>query len=1014
MEIDEIVEKAMALGAEARDGYVAEACGGDERLLRAVQASILARAEPAADGTGPGEASTSEPATCTFAGREGTRTLTFTPSEPVGSSGRPPSEGPGSRIGPYTLVAPLGEGGMGSVFRAEQTSPVRRQVAVKIIKAGMDTEAVISRFEAERQALALMDHPNIARVLDAGATDSGRPFFVMELVEGPPITRYCDARRLDTRRRLELFIPLCQAIQHAHQKGIVHRDIKPSNVLVSEVDGRPVPKVIDFGIAKAIEQPLLERSQFTQVGAVVGTPEYMSPEQAGPGGQDVDTRADVYALGVLLYELLTGSTPLDRATLRGAAFEEILRRIREDEPPPPSRRLGRRAEVAGGPAGRPAAPEALTIAALRDTEPGRLTRQLRGDLDWVVMRCLEKDRGRRYESASALARDIERHLSDEPVEAGPPSASYRLVKLIRRNKTRTAAAGLLSLSLIGGIVGTTSGMREANRQALIARAELAAKEEARRAEALERGKAERRLAQVERGIGLLRSIFRELNPMNEEKGSDLRLQLAGRLEALAATIEGDALADEDLVAEMQSTLGASLEQLGYPDRATTLGEKALATLETLYGTDDPRTFGVRGNLLTALVDVGRVEEAIALGERLLRQREDALGPDDEDTLTVRNNLGLAYSAAGRREDAVRMYEASLAPLERRLGSDHLETLRLKGNLANEYGQLQRIDRAIPLLEELLRNKSERLGVDHVDTLNGRANLGEMYRRAGRTDEAIVMQRETLARLERRFGPEHPATLLTRNNLAAAYMDAHRLEEAIGEFERLVAAHEAKLGADHPSTLIVANNLAMVLFRLGRTREATEGFARVYGGMRARLGEDNAMTSPARDNYVEAAKASGQFSRVIPVLRENYQRTREKTGPSSVRTAGARLLLGEVLLGDEQWGEAVTHLKSALATSERSMPPSWEIENLRSMLGLALAGGGDAKAGEPLVHGGLEGVRARLSEIPPEDRTRRLRDAAARVVRLYELWGKDEEAERWRRRLGAELDPGWPADPFARR
>jgi serine/threonine protein kinase len=353
-------------------------------------------------------------------------------------------EQPGDRIGRYKLLQNIGEGGCGAVYMAEQEEPVRRRVALKVIKLGMDTKQVIARFEAERQALAMMDHPNIAKVLDAGATETGRPYFVMELVRGIKITDYCDQNNLSTRQRLDLFIPICQAIQHAHQKGIIHRDIKPSNILVTLHDGVPVPKVIDFGIAKATEGRLTNQTLFTAFEQFIGTPAYMSPEQAEMSGLDIDTRSDIYSLGVLLYELLTGRTPLDTKELLAAGLDELRRTIREKDPVRPSTRLRSLLEE-----------EKTTAAKRRGVDVPKLIHLLSGDLDWIVMKCLEKDRTRRYETANGLAADIQRHLENEPVVARPPSRLYRFQKLVRRNKLAFAAATAVIAALVSGIVIST-------------------------------------------------------------------------------------------------------------------------------------------------------------------------------------------------------------------------------------------------------------------------------------------------------------------------------------------------------------------------------------------------------------------------------------------------------------------------------------------------------------------------------------------------------------------------------
>ena len=512
----EIFLAALDLPEADRAAYLDQACGGDAALRSRVDALLRSHRDAGSFLGSPAVAAAFTPddreTAASPAEAPGPATVAHAAPDDTGAPGPPPAggatrgEGIGAVIaGRYTLVELIGEGGMGLVYRATQTEPVRRQVALKLIKAGMDSRVVLARFDAERQALALMDHPHIAKVFDGGTTGTGnselgtrnedppsssaprsalpvprsegRPFFVMELVAGVPLTDYCDRKRLSVEDRLRLFVLVCQAVQHAHQKGIIHRDLKPGNVLVTEVDGRPTPKVIDFGVAKATEQKLTDLS-LADTGAIVGTPAYMSPEQADPSSVDIDTRTDVYALGVILYELLAGSPPLDAGQFKRGAILEMLRMVREVEPPRPSTKLS-------------TADALPNIAANRSTEPATLAKMLQGELDWVVMKALEKDRARRYETANGLARDLQRYLADEVVEARPPSRGYRLRKFLRRNKGPVLAVGSLLVALVGGVIGTTLGLVEARNQTRVAEQEARDKEEARRKEAEQRELAER-------------------------------------------------------------------------------------------------------------------------------------------------------------------------------------------------------------------------------------------------------------------------------------------------------------------------------------------------------------------------------------------------------------------------------------------------------------------------------------------------------------------------------------------
>ncbi|MCA9283693.1 MAG: serine/threonine protein kinase, partial [Phycisphaerales bacterium] len=617
----------------------------------------------------------------------------------------------GTRIGPYKVLDVLGEGGFGVVYLAEQTEPIRRRVAVKVIKLGMDSKQILARFEAERQALALMDHPNVARVLDAGITEDGRPYFVMEHVPGVSITEHCDRNRLSIDDRIELFISVCEAVQHAHQKGIIHRDIKPSNILVSVNDTNAAPKIIDFGVAKALSQRLSKDTIFTEQGQIIGTPEYMSPEQAEMTAQDIDTRSDIYALGVVLYELLTGTRPFD---LERVALLELQRVIRDEEPPRPSTRLSSLGDASAASAKR------------RRIDPKALVRNLRGDLDWIVMKCIEKDRTRRYEAATGLAEDLRRHLNDEPVLAGPPSAAYRMTKFVRRNRGAVVATGIVSAGLlVSTVISIAFAISEAEQRGV---ADLRTREAnaAREAERTAKEESQQRAEELQVRTDQLQQVA----DFQSDQLSAIVPELMGR-RLREAIVDA---APDDVSEALRTTLEQiNFTSIGLESLEANVFDPALDAITEQFEGQPVVQAQLRYALAATALQLGLTDFAATPMQQSLAARREALGDDHPETLMSINGMGALLRAEGRLAAAEPYLREALERRRRVLGDDHSDTLGSINNLGTMLQDQGRFDEAEPFCRAALEARRRIFGDDHPDTLRSLNNLGALLYRQGRYD-----------------------------------------------------------------------------------------------------------------------------------------------------------------------------------------------------------------------------------------------------------------------------------------
>jgi len=740
----------------------------------------------------------------------------------------PPNKDIPQVVGNYRIHERLGEGGMGEVFLATQEEPIRRSVALKLIRPGRNSSEVVRRFEAERQALALMDHPCIAKVFDAGSTEEGRPYFAMEYVDGIPITDFCDQHNLTTRERLELFVLLCEGVQHAHQKAIIHRDLKPSNILVVLQDGKPLPRIIDFGLAKAMAQPLTDASLHTVAGVFLGTPEYMSPEQVEQLA-DIDTRTDVYALGVVLYELLTGAMPYSRQELGTRGISGIIQMVREHNPPSPSNRVG----VLGA--------DADSIASARRTLPDRLRKRLKGDLDRITMKALEKERNQRYASAAEFAMDIQRHLRHEPVLACPPGGGYRARKFVRRNRVGVIAASAVALTMVSAvIVSVHFALREAQQRKV-------ADQERETAEAV-----------VE---FLNEDLLSAVRPSAEEgKGKDVRMQevlreASKRIEG--ASGEGGRFEDKPLVeASIRETLGMTY---------LALGEQAPA--------------------------VPHLERALLLWRT-------QLGEENERTLTATRNLGILYAEQGRYDEAEPLFVRSLEVNRRIHGEEHPETLIHMNTLAVLYQRQGRFDEAEPLYIKALEIHRRTVGDENRRTLTCASNLGLLYLRQGRLEEAEPLLEQAFRTQKRVFGPEDPNTLAFTRNLAHLYTEQNRFAEAEALYLEILAIQE-RIWGDHPTTAESMYSLANLYARQGRSQEAQAMHEKALAIRRKTLGEKNPETIASYVSLGTLLIGQAQFERAEAMLTPAHENALATLGTHHPRTIESSQALVTLY---EAWGK----------------------------------------------------------------------------------------------------------------
>jgi serine/threonine protein kinase len=806
------------------------------------------------------------------------------------------------RIGPYELLELIGEGGMAVVYKAQQHNPVQRIVAIKLIKLGMDTRQFVARFESERQALAMMDHPNVARVFDAGSTASGRPYFVMEHVPGEAILDWCDARKLGLRNRLALFIPVCEAVEHAHRKGIIHRDLKSSNVLVTQIDGHALPKVIDFGVAKVVSQPLTDHTKFTEHGQLIGTSEYMSPEQAEHGGRDIDTRSDIYSLGVLLYELIAGVPPVNSDVWRDGSIEQVQQNIREHEAPRPSTRL------AALPEG-----EIERVALQRGMSVPALVRDLRNELEWIALKAIRKDREQRYRSASELADDIRNYLERRPLIAGPESNWYRARKTLRRHRVPVASA---AAALLAMLLGTSLALWQALRAS---HARRAAEESNVSIRAVNDFLTEDLLwaAEPARALGREMTVREALDRAGHDVAARfkdrprsemaIRRALGGAYRELGHIDLGmsHAQAAMSIVRRLHlerepdglDTMGymaVMLDAAGKLDEAEHLFREVLQTQREIFGPDHRQTIETMASLSAVLRQRGVLPEADALSRDALARARLHLGNDDELTLKTMQHRAALLVAEGNLADAEPLYRQALQRSHRLRGPDHPDTLAARSKLAALLWRRGLLHEAGSLLRELIPDNQRIFGDDHPHTASSIEQLALVLEQQGKSDEAEILMLDALERTRRALGNEHPHTLSTMINVAWLLERRGKTVEAEALLREALAGHRRVRGPEHAETLTAVNNLAFMLNRRGKVAEAESLLREVLETQRRVLGDAHAVTTASMSNLGGVLFEQKRYIEAEPLFREALESRRRQLGAGHPDTLGSLSNLGRTL------------------------------------------------------------------------------------------------------------------------